>query len=85
MGGIHQHVVAISDGAVNGAMQMGFKFRPRALHIRVSPKLFLQSVIGDHQYREQRSEDPGEGGFAAARGDRSKDGPGPVVQATKRL
>ena len=67
MGCIHQHVVAISDGAVDGAMQMGFQFRPRALHIRVSPQLFPQSVIGNHPCREQGSEDRGEGGLAAAR------------------
>lgn len=40
MGCIHQNVVAISGGAVNGAIQMGFQFRLRALHIRVPPLLF---------------------------------------------
>jgi len=40
---------------------MGFQFRPRALHIRVSPQLLPQSVIGDHPCREQRSEDRREG------------------------
>ena len=68
MGCIHKHVVAISDGAVDGAMQMGFQFRPRALHICITPQLFPQSVIGDHPCREQRSEDRREGGLAAARG-----------------
>ena len=68
MGCIHQHVVAIGDGAVDGAMQMRFQFRPRTLHIRISPQLFPQYVIGDHPCREQRSEDRREGGLAAARG-----------------
>ena len=65
---IHQHVVAISDGVVDGAMQMGFHFRPRALHRRVPPQLFPQSVNGDHPCGEQRSRDRGEGGLAPPRG-----------------
>ena len=70
MGCIHQHVVAIGDGAVDGAMQMRFQFRPRALHIGscISPQLFPQHVIGDHPCREQRSEDRREGGLAAVGG-----------------
>ena len=61
MGCIHQHVVAIGDGAVDGAMQMRFQFRPRALHICITPQLFPQNVMGDHPCREQRSEDRREG------------------------
>ena len=37
MGRIHKHVVAISDGAVDGFMEMGLQFRPRALDLRVPP------------------------------------------------
>ena len=37
MGRIHKHVVAISDGAVDGSMEMGLQFRPRTLDLRVPP------------------------------------------------
>ena len=37
MGRIYKHVVAISDGAVDGSMEMGLQFRPSPLDLWVPP------------------------------------------------
>ena len=68
MGGIHKHVVASSNGAVDGFMEEVLQYIPGALHFCVPPQLFPQSVVGDHLCAEQWCEGRGDGGLSTARG-----------------
>ena len=68
MGGIQKHVVASSNGAVDGLMEEALQYSPWALHIFFPPQLFPQRVVGDHLCAEQWCECRGDGGLPTARG-----------------